>query len=212
MLQQLPIASSRLGIPGIFDETIFSPKRRVVSRSVYIKAMHPKTEISPTLASVEKILKAGWAGQMKVHGHRAQIHLSADASEEAIAYNRMGRPHKKLLPDEIVAELRRIFKPREGWTVIDAEWLKPEGKLYVFDVLKLDGQSTRSMTYAERHRLLPRLYISRHVQTLPLLTSADKCMELLASRDEHVEGLVFKALNSKGFEDTSIVRCRKRGA
>jgi ATP-dependent DNA ligase len=172
--------------------------------------MHPKTEISPTEASVAKILKAGWVGQTKIHGHRAQIHLSADEADEPIAYNRMGKPHKKLLPDEIVAELRRILKPREGWTVVDAEWLKPEGKLFLFDVLKRDGESLRSLTYSERFALLPRLYISRHVQTLPLLTSVEKCMAVLASRDEHVEGLVFKAPGSKGFEDTSIVRCRKR--
>jgi ATP-dependent DNA ligase len=204
-------AASRL--PGIFDETIFSPKRTTtVSRSVFIKAMHPKTEISPTLASVEKILKAGWAGQVKVHGHRAQIHLCADESEEPIAYNRMGKPHKKLLPDEIVAELRRILRPEIGWTVVDAEWLKPEGKLFIFDVLKLNGKILRGVSYEERWKRLPRLYISRHVQTLPLLTSADKCMEVLASTDENVEGLVFKALQSKGFEDTSIVRCRKRSA
>lgn len=198
-------------LPGIFDETIFSGRRRTVSRaSVFIKAMHPKTEISPSQASVEKILRAGWAGQIKIHGHRAQIHLSADAADEPIAYNRQGRPHKKLLPDEIVAELRRILKPESGWTVVDAEWLKPEGKLYLFDVLKLNGESLRGLTYAERFQLLPRLYISPHVQTLPLLTSLEKCMEVLQSRDENVEGLVFKALHSKGFEDTSIVRCRKR--
>ena len=27
----------------------------------------------------------------------------------------------------------------------------------------------------------------------------------------YIEGLVFKALNAKGFDDTSIIRCRKRG-
>ncbi|MGE0633759.1 MAG: hypothetical protein AB7O96_15200 [Pseudobdellovibrionaceae bacterium] len=183
-----------------------------MSRSVFIKAMHPKTEISPTVASVEKILKAGWVGQMKVHGHRAQIHLPADPNEEAIAYNRQGRPHKKLLPDEIVQELRRIFQPKEGWTVIDSEWLKPENKLFVFDVLKLDDKLLRTMTYSERWKLLPKLYISPNVQTLPLLSTSAKCMEVLARTEEYIEGLVFKSLNTKGFEDSSIVRCRKRPA
>src|SRR5258708_4611846 len=59
-------------LPGIFDPTMFSP-RRPVARSVFIKAMHPKTEIQPSLAAIGKILKAGWVGQMKIHGHRAQI-------------------------------------------------------------------------------------------------------------------------------------------
>lgn len=147
---------------------------------------------------------------MKVHGHRAQIHLPAMKSEEPIAYNRQGRPHKKLLPDEIVEELHRIFKPEDDWTVLDSEWLKPEGKLFVFDVLKLNGKLLRTLSYADRYKLLPKLYISPHVQTLPLLTTAEKCMEVLARKEDYIEGLVFKSLTSKGFEDTSIVRCRKR--
>src|SRR5437879_2623969 len=103
-------------LPGIFEKTIFSPGRRDerfdgwrdVARSVFIKAMHPKTEISPSRAAVEKMLKAGWVGQMKIHGHRAQIHLPSASNDgakvEPIAYNRQGRPHGKLLPDEITAE------------------------------------------------------------------------------------------------------------
>ena len=197
------------GLPRIFDETIFSPRQRTVPPSIYIKAMHPKSEIKPTLASVEKILKAGWAGQTKIHGHRAQIHLCADRDENAIAYNRQGQPHKKLLPSEIIDELYRVLDLKTNWTVIDTEWLKPENKLFVFDVIKLNGENLRRLTYLERWNLLPRAYISPYIQTLPLLTTAKKCMDVLDSSDTHIEGLVFKALHSKGFEDTSIIRCRK---
>ncbi len=196
-------------LPGIFEATLFSP-RRFVSRSVFIKAMHPKTEISPTPAAVEKMLKAGWVGQIKIHGHRAQIHLPADSNEAPIVYNRMGRPHKKLLPDKIVAELRRLIPVKKDWTVIDAEWLKPEDKIYIFDILKSNGLLLRGLTYLERSQLLPKLYISPYLQTLPHLTTSTKCLEVLASTDANVEGLVFKSRDSKGFEDTSIVRCRKR--
>src|ERR1041385_6212935 len=89
-------------LPGIFEDCIFSGRRRIVAASIYIRAMHPKTEISPTRAAVEKILKAGWAGQMKIHGHRAQIHISANPGEEPIAYNRRGEAHKKLLPQSMI--------------------------------------------------------------------------------------------------------------
>lgn len=196
-------------LPGIFEPTIFSSRRRVVSSSVYIKAMHPKTEIKATLAAVEKILKAGWVGQMKIHGHRAQIHLSADPSQETIAYNRQGRPHKKLLPPKIIQELRRVFTLDQGWTVLDTEWLKPEGKLFIFDILKLDDQILRRLSYGERWNLLPKSYISPQLRTLPLLTTPEQCMKVLVSVEDHIEGLVFKSLHTKGFEDTSIVRCRK---
>lgn len=195
---------------GIFELTIFSPRRGLVPLSTYIRAMHPKTEISATLASVEKILKAGWVGQMKVHGHRAQVHISADENVTPIVYNRQGRPHKMLLPDSITQELRRIFDLKKGWTVIDAEWLKPEGELYIFDLLKLDGKSLRPLSYSERYKLLPKSYISPSIKALPLLTTSEKCMELLARNENYIEGLVFKSPTSKGFEDTSIIKCRKR--
>jgi ATP-dependent DNA ligase len=171
--------------------------------------MHPKAEISPTMASIQKILKAGWVGQMKLHGHRAQIHLPANRNDSPAVYNRQGRPHKRLLSEPMTQELYRVFKPEEGWTVIDAEWLKPENKLFVFDILKQDGKLLRGLTYLERWKLLPKLYISPHIQTLPILTTVEKCMAVLASPDDWVEGLVFKS-NSKGFEDTSIIRCRRK--
>ncbi|MGE4133769.1 MAG: hypothetical protein AB7F86_19180 [Bdellovibrionales bacterium] len=181
-----------------------------MSESVFIRAMHPKTEISPSLAAVEKILKAGWGGQLKIHGHRAQIHLCADASKETVVYNRQGQPHKLKFPDTMELELRRLLTFKEGWTVLDAEWLKPEGRLYLFDVLKLDDQLLRRLSYPERHKLLPRSYISPQIKTLPILTNSERCMAVLAGDEPHVEGLVFKSLSTKGFEDTSIVRCRKR--
>lgn len=178
--------------------------------STFIRAMHPKTEISPTLSSVEKILRAGWVGQTKIHGHRAQIHISADEKVAPVVYNRQGRPHKIPLSPKITKELRRIFELKEDWTVIDAEWLKPEEQLFVFDLLKLDGKTLRPMAYIDRYALLPKSYISPHVKTLPLYTTASKCMDVLSSSEKHIEGLVFKSPTSKGFDDTAIVRCRKK--
>jgi ATP-dependent DNA ligase len=206
---RLPRISGTPELPGIFEATIFSPHRMIVSRSAYIRAMHPKTQISSSRASVEKVLKMGWVGQMKIHGHRAQIHLSADESEEAIAYNRQGKIHRRLLPPEIIKELRRVFDLKKEWTVIDAEWIKPENKLYLFDILKLDGKSLYRMTYGDRWKLLPRAYISPYIQTLPILRSVDKCMEILNRPEDYIEGLVFKSETAKGFDDSSIVRCRK---
>jgi ATP-dependent DNA ligase len=197
-------------LPGIFETTIFSAKGRIVSESVFIKAMHPKSEISPTLPAVTKILNAGWVGQMKIHGHRAQIHISADPEQDVVAYNRQGQPHKMLLPEKIAGELRRVLDLENGWTVIDAEWLKPKNKLFLFDILKLNDQLLRKLTYAERFELLPKSYISPYIKTLPLLTTPEKCMAVLGTSEAHIEGLVFKSLTTRGFADTAIVRCRIR--
>src|SRR5690348_6255956 len=108
-------------LPGVLDHTIFT-RRIVLTKSLFIKAMHPKTEIRPTHEAIAKILEAGWIGQMKVHGHRAQIHVSADPDETPLIYNRHGQRHAKPITPKIAAEIQRLFRPDTGWNVIDAEW------------------------------------------------------------------------------------------
>ncbi len=192
--------------PELFEPTIFS-RRKVLSASRFIRAMHPKTAISPTRVAVKKVLDAGWWGQVKMDGHRAQIHISADPNEKTIVYNRQGTPHKKVLPTSAIAELRRLFALKESWTVIDAEWDKPGEKLYIFDVLKLNGRMLDTYTYAERYELLPRVYSSPMIETLSVLRTVDQCMEVLERGDERIEGLVFKSPTTEGFSDTAIIRC-----
>ncbi len=197
-----------MALPSIFEPTIFS-RRTALPASTYIRAMHPKTEIRPDPAAIKRVLDMGWAGQLKIHGHRAQFHISADPAEEVLVYNRQGVFHKKEVPDDLASELRRLFLPSTGWNVIDSEWLKGENKVYVFDYLKKDGVALKGRTYRERWELLPRVYISPFIETLPLLKTVDKCMTALDKSDERFEGLVFKALDTPGFNDTSIIRCRK---
>ncbi len=196
-------------LPGIFEPTLLS-RRVIVPKSVFLRAPHPKSEIRPTAEAVRRVLQLGWLGQIKIHGHRAQIHISADASEEILIYNRQGQQHKKELSAPMESEIRRLLTPTEGWNVIDAEWLKPEQKIYLFDVLRRDGQVLNRMTYPERYELLPRVYLSPHLQTLPLLKTEAACLEVLEKNDEHVEGLVFKSSTSRGFSDTSVIRCRTK--
>jgi hypothetical protein len=178
-------------------------------RSPYIKAMHPKTAIRPDAASIRKILKLGWGGQLKIHGHRAQFHIPASADEPMFVYTRHGTLHRKKIPMTVETELRRLFAPKKGWTVIDCEWIKDLDKVYVFDVLKFNDQSLRTYTYQERWDLLPKVYKSPVVETLEIYRSVEKCMDMLLSEDELIEGLVFKSLSSTGFGDSTIVRCRK---
>lgn len=161
---------------------------------------------------IQRVLASGWVGQLKIHGHRAQIHIPSDRDQEPLVYNRQGALHKKLLPQTVVEELRRLFEPETGWNVIDAEWIKDIDKLYVFDFLKKDGELLNKLTFSERYVFLPQDFISPHLQTLPLLKSVERCLEALERKEDFIEGLVFKALNTKGFADTSIVRCRRQKA
>jgi hypothetical protein len=178
--------------------------------SPYIPAMHPKTEILPDPAAIRKILDAGWVGQLKVHGHRVQLHIPSDPKEALIAYNRQGKRHAKELSAPIISELLRLFRPKKGWNVIDAEWLKPEERIFIFDFLKLEGEMLWLRTYPERWNLLPRAFLSPHLVVLPLLRDLASCLKVLQTPSPHSEGLVFKSSTSVGFSDSSIVRCRRR--
>lgn len=194
---------------SVFARTIFT-RRSVVPMPLFIRAMHPKTAVLPEPAAIRRILAAGWVGQLKIHGHRAQLHVPSIQGEPIIAYTRQGKRHGKALPSAVEKELRRIFTPAKGWNVLDAEWVKSDDRLYVFDLLKEDGTLLRSLAYPDRWKRLPRHFISPHVTILPLLKTLPACLEALASPDPRVEGLVFKSSTSPGFSDTSIVRCRKR--
>jgi ATP-dependent DNA ligase len=170
--------------------------------------MHPKTEIRPDRESVRHILSAGWVAQLKIHGHRAQIHVSHNLDEPVLVYNRQGQLHKKELPPAIEAEVRRIFAPQQGWNVLDAEWIKDQDRIFVFDFLKQEDLLLRGLSFVERWKRLPRAFISPSLQILPLLRDEEECMAALERAEDWIEGVVFKS-SSPGFEDTSIIRCRK---
>lgn len=194
---------------SILRSTIFS-RQLPVSSSAFIRAMHPKSAIRPDRAAIRRILEAGWAGQVKMHGHRAQIHIPAAEGEALLCYNRQGRPHAKSLPPQVAHELRRLFQPDQGWTVVDAEWLKDTDEIFIFDLLKHRGRLLRDLTYLERWQMLPRVFASDTLRVLTLLRTVEACMTELNSTQPRVEGLVFKALTTPGFSDTSIIRCRRQ--
>ena len=162
--------------------------------SRFITPIHPKTSIRPQYDAIDRIIKMGWVGQYKIHGHRAQIHIPPHGlDEDALAFNRHGQIHKKKIPAEIQDELFRLFRG-DHWNVIDCEWLKGSGKIFVFDILKWGGKTLFHMSYEERYAMLPRVYHSDHCETLAIFTSAKKCMEMVENAPDYVEGLVLRSL------------------
>lgn len=160
---------------------------------------------------MDRMLRKGWVGQWKIHGHRAQVHINADPKVPLIIYTRQGGYHKKAITEPEEREWRRWFTPREGWSAFDAEWLKQENLFYVFDCLKWEGKVLSRATYEERCQYLPRDFLSPHLRVLPVLKTLDRCLEALKRTEpSYLEGLVFKSLTTPGFPDTAIVRCRKR--
>ena len=193
-------------VPGILEFCVFS-RRPTLTASRFIKGLHPKTAIPPTREAVKKVLDAGWWAQIKINGHRVQLHINATPDEPVLAFTRQGTPHTKALPAAVTAEVRRLFAPDSGWNVIDAEWDKPEDRIYAFDVLRFNGRMLDALPFQERFALLPRVYASGIVETLGIIRSLDRCMDILASDERKIEGLVFKAPASEGFQDSAILRC-----
>jgi ATP-dependent DNA ligase len=159
---------------------------------------------------VKGILEAGWVGQVKIHGHRAQIHIPHDPSQTIVVFNRQGHEHRKALPPVLVTELFRVFRPKAGWNILDAEWMKATDELYIFDFLKRDGVLLDRLSYLERFEMLPRVYGSAKIVTLPPLKKLHECLAVLEDPRPHVEGLVFKSPTTRGFLDSAIVRCRRK--
>ncbi len=180
------------------------------AESAYIKTGHPKTEISSDRVSFENILKQGWWGQAKIHGHRAQIHLSADSQEPSLVYNRHGKLHARRLDVEIEDELRRIIPLKLAWSAIEAEWLKNEKKIYIFDFIKMNGRILSTLSYQERYEMIPRIYQSEFVSTLSVLRRGTECLQVFSDPDPKIEGLIFKSSQSIGFSDSALIRCRKK--
>ncbi len=177
--------------------------------SRFIKSMHPKSEIAVDPLTIRRILSNGWWGQLKIHGHRAQIHIPADPSAEILVYTRQGKGHAKAMGPLMVSELRRLLTPSKDWSIVEAEWLKGVDRLFLFDYLKKDGESLEKLSYEERWLLLPKEYISPVIETLGILKTAEECLAVFADPSPHIEGLVFKARKSPGFSNHSIIRCRK---
>lgn len=195
---------------GISDDTIFTRQRPLLPTR-YMKAPHPKTSIKPDLVAIQRILDSGWVAQFKVHGHRAQIHIHANPQQASYVFNRQGKLHKKSLSKTLEDEIRRILQPKSDWTVLDCEWLKGDDKLFLFDILRQNGEALHHMTYEDRYERLPRIYRSPHIETLGIWKQASHGFEAIETAPAYIEGFVLKAFHTKGFSDTSVIRCRWPG-
>lgn len=174
----------------------------------FIPSQHPKHSVRPTLDQVRELLRLGWVGQPKIYGHRLQVHVSPEG--ELCEFTRHGTRHTKQLSSELKASLK-AYADKTGSNVFDAEWVKPLNQIFLFDILRVKGETLSFSTYEERYRILRDLFqISPHIKLLKILKTEKDCMSVLEGDDQHVEGLVFKSWDSKGWPDSAIVRCLKK--
>lgn len=171
----------------------------------HVKTHHPKQSLLMAKTDLESMLEKGWIGQAKMNGVRAQIHVIDDHPLYNIkAYNRRGSLLTGKMSPDIVDIIRTNFKPGD---IFEAEWLRIRQALFIYEMVAKEGELLSSKNYAERYAMLPKIDSLPHVQTLPILDTPEDI--LAAYNDAETEGVVFKALNTPGFKDTSIIRCRK---
>ena len=172
----------------------------------FLRPQHPKGMLAPRLDAVERMIAAGLYGQRKVHGHRAQIHIEPDGN--VVAFTRQGHLHTSALPEKVVAFLATCADSAP--IVLDGEWQKHEGRIYLFDVLATQGRVLDREGHADRFARIA-VFESPWTPALPCLRTAADCWAILTDSDPMTEGLVFRNPATPGFADTAIVRCRKSG-
>ena len=168
---------------------------------MFIRTYHPKKSLRPDKSTIEKMLGMGWVAQAKMNGFRVQIHVT---EERVVNYTRQGSLHTRPLPKALIDALKATFEPG---TAIIGEWVQHEGKIYLFDCIKKDGETLSRLSYKDRFALLPD--VSGPLTLLPFISDVETAYQTLM--DETTEGIVFKDIDRKGFEDNSIIRCRRCG-
>jgi ATP-dependent DNA ligase len=176
----------------------------------YIRAAHPTSSISPKADAITRIMASGWVAQAKVNGRRAQIHVSPDGKLKA--YTRQGTLHTMALPLDTKQALVELLRSDAGDRVADAEWHTQTGRVFLFDLLADKGEVLSGLTYSQRNALLP-LRTEGPVDVLPYLTLCDAVAMASGAFDaKFIEGIVLKSPSSRGFADTTVIRCRCSGA
>jgi ATP-dependent DNA ligase len=180
----------------------------------FITPIHPKTSIKPEQEAIARVLKLGWVAQAKINGRRLQLHVSSCG--KIIAYNRQGNRHTLTLPLKLRNRILTVCKPDTGVNVFDCEWYTPTQQIFLFDLIALEDKVFSMKTYEERFELLVKFadwgsFKDTCLVLLPWITDIDEAMGIIHMDDEIIEGLVFKARNSKGFQNTSVIRCRREG-
>ena len=181
---------------------------------MFITAQHPGSgsRLAPNDETIRKVIGYGWWGQKKINGDSWQCHISSKG--ELVCYTRHGTKHTKKLHTAIHDDIVEHFRPSQGFTVLVGEWQYTLKKVFLFDILKQEGESFSNLTYSERYKILrDNLFITPNVEFLPVYRTVKQCLQVLekAKGDKFLDGLVFKNANAQGWRNTSIVRCLKEG-
>jgi bifunctional non-homologous end joining protein LigD len=177
--------------------------------------------VSPMLARRHALPKdeANWAFEVKWDGVRAIAHsqpgrirfVTRDGDEVSAAYpelralNRALSSHAAILDGEIVAfdeqgkpsfqALQPRIDPR-GAAAVRRQAAEHPVTYVIFDLLWLDGHSLMELPYAERRKRLAELQLDGEHWRVPVHHEGDGSALLAAVREQGLEGVVAKRLDS----------------
>lgn len=185
--------------------------QRSIMPSAFVRGPHPTASLPPEAALIKKFLTRGWIAQKKMNGARIQIHVPANPALPLVYYTRQGTVHTKAMNLDMEALLRTLLAPAENWNIVEGEWIRATGRIFLFDTLMDSGRVLSREPYIDRYRRLPRDFISPTLKVLSIIRTTAEALKVLLGDDVLVEGLVLKAEKSPSLDDDTIVRCRKSG-
>ncbi len=178
--------------------------------------------ITPMLAKLSGLPanEAAWAFEVKWDGVRAIAHsepgrlrlLSRNRNDVSSAYPELHAlnaglgSHRAILDGEIIAfdETGRpsfeALQPRihlRGESAVRRRAQAAPVTFVLFDLLWLDGHSLLNATYAERRRLLEALELNGDRWSTPAFHPGEGAALLAATREQRLEGIVGKRLDSR---------------
>lgn len=179
----------------VFNKLVKSKKAKGYTEgeagTPFLNSEKTTTGISPQLLSpiedVEPYLKSsGWAAEEKLDGKRILIQVD----KEVVAINRSGLTCG--IPKNIADDVQSLNRS----LVIDGELIG--NVFHVFDLLELDGEDKKTLSYLERKNLLNFVVVETEniKKVANAITEIGKRQAFASLSDGKKEGIVFKKINS----------------
>ncbi|MGC2423193.1 MAG: RNA ligase family protein [Nitrospirota bacterium] len=139
----------------------------------------------------------GWIAEVKKNGWRALPTKSEDGS--LTIWTR----HKTLIKDAVPELREALANMMPNGTILDGEFINNrtkgvKGKLYLFDIIMLEGKSLIDMPLRERRKMLEGVVVEGpHIELAQQIRVGKKQLYYQSIEGEENEGIVIKRLDSK---------------
>lgn len=139
----------------------------------------------------------GWIAEVKKNGWRALP--TQDENGSLTIWTR----HKTLIKDAVPELREALIGMMPAGTILDGEFINNrtkgvKGKLYLFDILMLEGKLLLDLPLRERRKMLEGVVIENpHIELAKQIRVGKKQLYYQSIEGEENEGIVIKRLDSK---------------